>query len=144
MDAVSLAKDIVGIVLALAAITLSVTITIVIAKLFPAIRQTVLNVEKVTRGAADVTPHLAEATVNMRNITANLLAVSKDISQTTPHAAEAMANVKDITANLLSASKDISQATPVLRLLGPAGATANIAQQGLGRIGGWLRSLIRR
>ena len=144
MEGIDLAKDIVGIVLALAAITLCVTITIVIARLFPALRQSVLNVEKVTRGAAEVTPHLAEATVNVRNITANLLAASKDIGQSTPHAAEAMANVKDITANLLAASKDISQATPVLRLLGPAGATVNIAQHGLGRIGGWLRSLIRR
>ena len=172
MEAIDVAKDVIGIVLVLAAITLCVTITIVVAKLFPAVRQTVLNVEKATRGAEKATQHLAEAALNVKHITANfsaaskdisrlaphaveamanvkgitanLLTASKDISQSAPHAAEAMANVKDITANLLAASKDISQATPVLRLLGPAGATVNIAQHGLGRIGGWLRNLIRR
>ena len=89
----------------------------------------------------DISPHVVEATGNIRDLTSHLRSTSEDIS---PHVVEATANVKDLTSNLLSASKDISQATPLLRLLGPAGATVNIAQQGVGRIGGWLRSLVSR
>lgn len=116
MDAISLAKDVAIIALVVTAAALCVTITVGVMRLLPALRQSVLNLEKVTSSAVEAAPHMVEAA----------------------------ANAKDITAHLLTAAKDVSAATPVLRLLGPAGATVNLAQHGVGRIGGFIRSLFSR
>ncbi len=113
---VSLAKDIAVIVLAVAAAALCVTITVGWIRLLPALRRSVLNLEEVMSSAVGAAPHMVETAVN----------------------------VKNTTAYLMAAAKDVSQATPVLRWLGPAGATVNVAQHGVGRIAGFIRGLFRR
>ena len=111
-----LAKDILVIISLITVAALCLTIIAGMAVLLPAVRRFLLNMEKVTESAAEMAPHMAEAA----------------------------SNLKDTTAHVLSAAKDVSQATHLLRLLGPAGATANVAQQGIGRIGGFIRGLFRR
>ena len=111
-DPLSVIKDIAEILLLISGAALCVTLTIVAAKLFPAIRRSVVNLEKATSDAADAGPVFLTI----------------------------LGNIKTTSEHLVTASSDVAGATPILRLLGPAGKAANIAETGLGRL--W--DLIRR
>ncbi len=111
-----LTRDIVAIILMVAGAVLCVTLTIGLVKVIPTLRRSALNFEKVTASAVEAAPNIVDAT----------------------------ANIKETTGYLRDAAKDVAQATPVLQLLGPAGAAANLASTGVGRIAGFIRGLFRR
>ena len=162
-ESINIIKDISAIILMVAGAVLCVVLTVAIAKVFPSLRRSALNIEQATERAAEAGPNIVAASGSVKEIAGNLAGAAKDISESTPalrgsasniekftgSAAEAgpnivaaSENVKETTGNVLSASKDLATATPVLQWLGPAGAAANIANTGLGRLGGFLRRVI--
>lgn len=116
MESVALIKEIVAIILMATGTAFCITLTIGLFKVLPSLRRSARNIERITEGAAGATSDIA--------------AMSK--------------NLKEATGYIRDAARDIAGATPVLRLLGPAGAAANITSQGIGRLGQWIANLVRR
>jgi hypothetical protein len=115
-DSLSAARDIAAILLLASGAALSVALTIVVVKLFPSIHRSMMNLERATSDAAEAGPVILTI----------------------------LANIKTTTERLSSASSDIADATPILRLLGPAGKAANIAETGLGRLWDFVRRQVGR
>ena len=109
----ALILDIVAILSIAAAGVLCVALTTGLVKVFPSLRRSALNFEKVTESAAEAAPHVAKTAENL----------------------------KETIEYLRNTAGDIAQASPVLRLLGSAGAAANLANTGIGRIFGVIRRL---
>ena len=135
-ESLNIIKDIAAIILMVAGATLCVVLSVAVAKVFPSLRRSMLNLEKFTGSAAETGPNIVSASENVKEITGNLVGAAKDISESTPSlrrstlnlekftgsAAEtgpnivsASENVKEITGNLVGAAKDISESTPSLR-----------------------------
>ncbi len=112
-DAMTLVKDIVSIILMAVATVLCAALIIGLIKVFPTLRRSLLNLERVSTSTAEAAPDVAT-------------------------------NIKEATAYIRDAAKDVAGATSILRLLGPAGAAANIASTGIGRLGPWITRLFRR
>jgi hypothetical protein len=115
-DAMTLVKDIVSIILMVVATVLCAALIIGLIKVFPTLRRSLLNLERVSTSAAEAAPDMVAAA----------------------------GNIKEATAHIRDAAKDVVGATSILRLLGPAGAAANIASTGIGRLGPWIAGLFRR
>ena len=158
-------RDIAVILLLAAGTVLCVVLAVAITRIIPSLRRSAMNLERATGSAAEAGPNIVATSENVREISGNLLGASKDVSETTPlfrevavnmekftaSAAEAgpglvevSENIKETTVHLRSAAADVAGATPVLRLLGPAGTAANIANTGLDRLAGFVRGLFRR
>ena len=113
---VSVIKDIVDIILmSIGAVSCAVLVG-GLALLLPSLFRSARNIESITRSAVGLTP--------------DIVAAGKNLRETTEY-------VRD-------AAKDVAGATPLLRFLGPAGSTVNIASQGIGRVAQWVAGLFRR
>ena len=108
-------RDIVAILLMAAGGVLCIALTIGIAKVIPSLIRTAHHLEKVTASAAEAAPHITKAAENF----------------------------KETTEYLRNVAGDVAAASPVLKLLGAAGAAANFANTGVGRMFGFIRERFR-
>ena len=113
---VSVIKDIVAIILMSIGVVSCAVLVGGLVWLLPSLFRSARNIESITRSAVELTPDIIVAGKNLR---------------------EATGYARD-------AAKDVAVATPLLRFLGPAGTTANIANQGIGRVAQWVAGLFRR
>ncbi len=94
------------------------------------------NIERVTASVAEAAPHITKAAENIERVTANA-------AEAAPHITKAAENFKETTEYLRNVAGDVAAASPVLKLLGTAGAAANFANTGVGRMFGFIRERFR-
>ena len=111
----TIANSIAVLVLAISGISLCLTTTVVLLKLYPAIRRIVSNLEKTTESAAITAENAAVISTSMAansgEMTENIASAAEKGRQTMESTAEAASNLAAVSA-----------------LLGPAGAVVNAAQ----------------
>ena len=153
----AVARDIVAILLIAAGGVLCIALTIGIAKVIPSLSRTAHHLEKVTASTAEAAPHIAKAAENIERVTAsvaeaaphitkaaeNIERVTANAAEAAPHITKAAENFKETTEYLRNVAGDVAAASPVLKLLGTAGAAANFANTGVGRMFGFIRERFR-
>ena len=147
-DMVSLLRDVAAIVLMAAGAVFFAVLTLTLIKLSSPLRRTAHNFEKVSASAAEASPNIVAVTAHIEDASRYIRDAARDISQATPvlmtDLVAVSENIKETTGYVRDAAKDVAGATPVLKWLGPAGAAANTASSGIGRIGRFLSGLFRR
>ena len=116
MDSVTIVRDIAAIILMATGTVFCITLTIGLFKILPSLGQSARNIERATESTAEALSDIAVASMNL----------------------------KEATGYIRDAAKDVAEASRFLRLLGPPGAAANLASQGIGRLGQWIVNLLRR
>ncbi len=74
----------------------------------------------------------------------NLEKVTSDWAEAGSVILDVLGHTKTTTEHLATATGNVAEGTAVLRLLGPAGRVADIADTGLGRFWNIIRPLLRR
>ena len=115
-DTLSTIKEIAVILLLVAATVLCTIVAVAVAKLSPITLRSAENLEKVT----------------------------SDLAAAGPVILDVLAHTKTTTEHLATATGNVAEGTAVLRLLGPAGRVADMADTGLGRLWDFIRPLLRR
>lgn len=129
MHVIPMLVDLTTIFTLLVATALMGALLVALVKWFPSVKRTTENLERASFHLVSTSQNLEQTTTHLATITGDFADKSQQISS----------NLAEASKNVAESSGYIRTAVRLLELLGPAGAAAQLAQTGLGRLLEWFK-----